>query len=293
MHQVLDNDQIETEELTRHFTHKRKIQKRRQDIQRYYAKPSQTTLREKFEREHPASHSEIERRIQELRFPHPQPPKGMNYDIFNCPDRPPLRYPMAWNAIDVLSNWNPDNTAFPDPETRPGSFIYQGLCAFDWNKPEHRKLIDTYREHEAPFIMLNHPQVQETAFRWTTPNYLENLIGTDPQRNEYSHSNHFMFWRINGPAQPFVRTHPDWVPLTKNVKLTYKEWSRHADEIEQLSDEEQVDADHWYFRLNGGLPEPNPFLYDELPFFQPTDEPTLFMVDSGQHRGINCKLSVV
>ncbi len=43
---------------------------------------------------------------------------------------------------------------------------------------------------------------------------------------------------------------------------------------------------------NAALPQLNPYLYDELPFFQPSDTPTLFMVDSRQQRGINCRLGM-
>jgi hypothetical protein len=230
-----------------------------------------------------------------------------NYDIHDCPSIPPKGYPVTWNVLQVLEHWNPDVTSIPS------DFIYQSICVFDYENPNHRQSIRTYRNAELPFVMVNHPEVMNTSFRWSffSPQYMDALVGTIPHRNEYSTSNHFLFWRTNGPEQPTYnkRQHTHWKAPTKFVNLTFSEWYTRAIRLEQnLSNptdpsttfqqqQQQANTEHWYFRLNSNWfneNDNNLYLYDELPFFKPSIDfsPTLFMVDSRQHRGINCRFGM-
>jgi hypothetical protein len=215
----------------------------------------------------------------------------MTYDIFACPEQPPLAYPVEWNALTVLDHWKIDDTELPT------DFIYQGLCVFDWENTQDRVTMQTYRAAELPFVLRNHDQVMQTAERWSTPGYLQDLLGHAAQRNEHSTSNHFMFWRTtttttntnSAAAKP-------WRPPTEYVTLSYAEWLQKAQELEEqtkTSQEDQSKHEHWYFRLNGAQSQNlNTFLYQELPFFQAQDEPTLFMVDPDGERGINCRFGM-
>jgi Cupin-like domain len=259
------------------------------------------------------------------------------YDVWNCPtDRIPPHYPYAWKAMDVLRHWNPDITS------PPHNTIHQSLCVFDWRRPEHRSAVYLYRDAEVPFVLRQHDDVTATAYRWSQPNYLARLLsnrndgigdnsttGTiaTKQRNEHSTNNHFMFWRLRPKPKRFRRdgvshgnepaaaeqsppTENGFVPPTDNVELTFDEWLQRARALEHVTDEEQVTMEHWYFRLNAGLPKFNTYLYDELPMFQPVFDDTdradansnqdqtdyqqrpLFMVDSAQQRGINCRFGM-
>jgi Cupin-like domain len=261
------------------------------------------------------------------------------YDVWNCPtDRIPPHYPYAWRAMDVLRHWNPDVTSAP-----PHNAIHHSLCVFDWRRPEHRSAVYLYRDAEVPFVLRQHDDVTATAYRWSQPNYLSRLLsnrndavsnsttgGTiiaTKQRNEHSTNNHFMFWRLPPKPKRFRRDSPhnviesppspptenNFVPPTDNVELTFDEWLHRAHALEHVTDAEQVTMEHWYFRLNAGLPKFNTYLYDELPMFQPVfDESNgggggdaksnpdqtdyqqrpLFMVDSTQQRGINCRFGM-
>jgi oxalate decarboxylase/phosphoglucose isomerase-like protein (cupin superfamily) len=273
----------------------------------YTPNASVTTLRQAFEREHAAvTDTDMLEYIAALRTPDPATDPVMDYDIYNCPvHAPPLHYPVAWNAMTtVLRHWNPDHTVLPS-----NGRIYQSVCVFDWTNAEHRDIaVPTYRAMELPFVLRNHPEVVRTAYRWSSssqPDYLQQLLGDDTHRNEHSVNNHFMFWRLSAAAQQQQQqrgggARKPFQPPTDNVPLSFAEWLKHAQQLERMTDEEQVGAEHWYFRLNAALPNTNTFLYDELPFFQPhsnknnvnTNTTSLFMVDSTQQRGINCRFGM-
>jgi len=264
------------------------------------------TQRELFEAKYPPTDSErIRSAVAKLRKPEPETvsPGDMKYDIRNCPPIPPAGYPYEWKLVDeVLTNWNPDDTSMP-------TGIYQGLCVFDFDKPTDRIKILAYRKAEVPFVTRNQPELLKAVERWNSyenesdpsSSYLHRLIGNKPQRNEYSKNNHFMFWRLakGGKNKTNLRgkrpnnqiVPPDWAPPTKNVELSFAEWYDHAAEIEKLSPEEQVQHEHWYFRLNADYLRVNNYLYDEFPMFVPDlnhpDE--IFMSVPEEARGINCR----
>lgn len=221
--------------------------------------------------------------VDAMRQPLPSTVSNMTYDIFGgCPDAPPKGYPKEWNLVKMLKAWNPDDTDVP-PE------IYQGLCVFDWDVDKAKAM--AYRKAEVPFVLRNHPEVMKASERWNHPNYLQNLLGSTPQRNEYSRNNHFMFWRTKN-----LRSTPTgWKPPTENVKLNFKEWYAHAKELEALPNRSKyhVNKEHWYFRLNADYDLANQYVFDELPIFIPdVDHPTEFMVQPEQQRGINCRFGM-
>lgn len=85
---------------------------------------------------------------------------SLYYDIYNCPDHPPLGYPFAWNLMKIFKNW-------PAADTNPRSRIYQGLCVFDYQKDYQKAL--AYRQAEVPFVVINDPAVARTVERWNVP----------------------------------------------------------------------------------------------------------------------------
>ena len=202
----------------------------------------------------------------------------LSYDIRRCPDVVPNEYPVQWNIVDVLSNWNPDNTTVPTK-------IYQGICVLDWNDPAQQNIAQAYQQAERPFVILNHPELWRTAERWSHYDYLHQLLGGDDSmyRNEHSKDNHMPYWKLQG----FQRPPRGWVPPTENVKLTYADWYAKALQLENPR-ENITSAEHWYFRLNGAFKGEHDFLYDELPMFLPTQK-SIFMVDNEAQRGINCR----
>lgn len=234
--------------------------------------------------------------LDPLRVPQSLPPTDFaQYDILNCPDTPPAGYPYEWNLVQLLQHWGIDDTDIPP------DYLHQGLCVFDWTT-DHKK-VRTYRQAEVPFVLQNHPDVMQTASRWSTPGYLQDLLGDTVQRNEHAFTNHFMFWRpFPGMAQAKQK------PPTDTVELSYAEWLEKATALD-LEPGNEPQRERWYFRLNGERhSETNMYLYDELPFFLVHDDDdgnknkktssssstpsTLFMVDPLAERGINCRFGM-
>jgi hypothetical protein len=112
----------------------------------------------------------------------------LQYDVFDCPNKPPPRYPFDWNLMRILNRWNVDDARVP-------ANVHQSVCVFDWERDRHK--IRAYRDAEVPFVVSNDPSVLRTVERWNVPNYLETLIGPEPHSCERSSSNHFLFFRSN------------------------------------------------------------------------------------------------
>ena len=220
------------------------------------------------------------------------------YDIYNCPDTPPEGYPYAWNMVQLLQNWKPDNT------TRPSSnLIHQSICVFDYTTDYNKAM--AYRKAELPFIVIHDPAVAETVERWNTPGYLPRLMGSVLHRTEYSENNHFMYF-VPPPKNKHVRKSrmtkniipPDWKAPTKLIRMSYLEWLRHAN----VTDDTLLGPDHphWYYRLIGcGMTgndgscdtESSEYLFDELTFFQPRPD-QLYIVQPEEQKGIHCRFGM-
>lgn len=195
------------------------------------------------------------------------------YDIYHCPFEPPEQYPFAWNVVDVLQNWNPINETIPP-------YIYQGLCVFDFTIDMDKAL--HYRELELPFVVTNTPQIWQTAERWNRDNgtYLSQLLGdSNDNKVEHSTNHHFMYWKHKlGQNTP-----QDWKPPTDMQQLSFSEWLSKATSP-------TTPKDWYYFRYKAVYGELHSFLYNELPFFQPS--PSFFMVEPSHERGINCRFGM-
>jgi Cupin-like domain len=231
--------------------------------------------------------------VQEMIQHHPTTfDEDIPYDIFNCPDKPPLNYPYEWKTLKVLEHWNPEDTTIPDK-------LHQGLCVFDYRKDYVKAL--TYRTAELPFVVRHDPEVAVTVERWASPGFLETLMGDVMHRAEESKSNHFMFWvpgdakrRSKGGILPPSHEPPGWSSPTKMIRMTYHDFLLKAAHPKSHKDP------HWYFRLIGcGETGPtgncdsgsSEWLFDELTFFQPRTG-LLYLTDPTQQRGIHCRIGM-
>lgn len=224
------------------------------------------------------------------------------YDIHNCPSTPHANYPYAWNLLQILDHWNPDDPVIPKDQK-----IFQGLCIFDYNKDYEKAM--NYRRQEVPFVVINDPQVADTAKRWNAPGFMDRMLGDVMHRAEFSESNHFMYWNAGRKMRANSKNeHPDgrgtqsktmsnWQQPTKMMRMTYHDWLSHAN----LTEGETVGPHdpHYYFRLIGcGETGPmgecdkgsSEYLFDELPFFQPTEN--LYIVDPLEQKGIHCRFGM-
>ena len=210
-----------------------------------------------------------------------EPIASMGYDVFDCPSHPPEGYPAHWRIMDIIENWNPDDTS-------PREKIYQGLCVFT---PRDEEKALRYRDAEVPFVMRDDPLVLQAVERWAQPNYLEKLLNPlEKQRTEYNKAgNHFMFWRARTG-----KGYKGWTQPTENIKMAYGDWLEKA---RAPPEDLTVDKPHWYFRINGNICKDsescqngNEFIYEELPFFEP--KKSFYMVEPKQQRGINCRFGM-
>jgi hypothetical protein len=213
----------------------------------------------------------------------------MPYDVHNCPDDPPPNYPYAWNIKDVLDNWGTDDMI-------PKEAIYQGICVFDYETEKEKAL--KYGELELPFVVRDDPKVLRTVERWSQQGYMQKLLGKHTRyRTEYSPNNHFMYW--NKPKRKAVENHiieKDWKPPTEMSRMSFSNWLEHANVTD---DKLGSDNEHWYFRLIGcgemGKScdkDSSEYLFDELSFFQPTEDNPLYMVDPKKQKGIHCRFGM-
>lgn len=259
-------------------------------------------LRQEYDQIYPIDKDRTLEAVKKLRKRdyHPiPPPEEEYYDVHNCPFDPPDGYPYAWNIIEVLDHWPPDDPNPPDN-------VHQGICVFDY-KMDQAKVMH-YRDQELPFVVRGDPEVAATAERWNDPEYMAKLMNTVPHRTEYSPNNHFMYWmKPNLPTgtlakKPNHKVHRfgyhveapvNWTQPTEMMRMAYDEWLSHAN----VSDEELGPSKpHWYYRLIGcgeqgkcdmGSSE---YLYDELTFFQP--RPQLYLVEHQKQKGIHCRFGM-
>eukprot|EP00536_Pseudo-nitzschia_multiseries_P009841 jgi/Psemu1/24409/gm1.24409_g len=219
-------------------------------------------------------------RVAKLRLPRrlETVDKDIPYDVHRCPPRIPENYPYSWSILEVLGKWNPDDTEIPET-------IHQGLCAIDWSDPEQRKIAVHYRESEVPFIVKNHPVIWKAADRWSDYDYLHSKLGDKPYRNEHSHNNHMMYWKLRGKR----KGPPGWKPPTEDIKISFPDWYKKAQALEH-DPESSPTTEHFYLRLNAAWENAHDWVFKELPFFNPTLQNDIFMVDPTDARGINCRL---
>jgi hypothetical protein len=211
------------------------------------------------------------------------------YNVLDCPDTPPPGYPFAWNVLEMLDHW-------PVDETTPRTIIHQGLCVFDYRTDYDKAM--TYRNAEVPFIVDKDPAVAKTTERWNTPGYMQQLLGDEEHRTEYSENNFFMYFNpVSKKRRMRSQKHkiPEgWKEPTTMTWISYKSWLAHANVTD---DELGPDKPHWYFRLfgDGVVTEKHEkhssdYLFDELPFFQPKE--SLYLVEQDMRWGINCRFGM-
>lgn len=215
----------------------------------------------------------------------------IGYDPYNCPDDPPENYPAEWLTLDIIENWNPD-------DTEPRSHIYQGICVFDYDTEFDKAM--RYREMEVPFVIQNDPAVLRAVERWNEPGYLEEVIGDKARHTEYSVNNHFMYWTMprNKKGRGGKSHFPaEWSKPTEYIRMTYSEWLQKA--ISATETNLDKNSPHWYFRLigNGRMKADqrdveSEWIFDELTFFQPTEDNPLYLPEPKQQRGIHCRFGM-
>jgi hypothetical protein len=198
-----------------------------------------------------------------------------------CPDVPEPGYPKEYPILDLLNNWNTDETDIP-------AMHYNSLCYFDYQTERYKA--ENYRKAEVPFVVYNVPEVDTVVQKWRDVDYLSNKLKNIKYRSETSADNHFMYFRdtksrrvkgING-------TLVDWTPPTKPIQISFGDWLKVAVTGQNMSLEER---EHIYFRVTApSVSGPNSWLFEELSWFQP--KPSFFVVKPSDQRGIHCRFGM-
>ena len=216
----------------------------------------------------------------------PQMVNDVPYDVNDCPPIPPKGYPHSWPTVDILQNWNPNDYLSLADHTHA---IYQGICRFDAATEYDKALV--YRNAELPFVIRDDPVVLPTVERWNQPDYLTNMLGHERlYKTDLSSTNQLLFYNNNGAKKSVLEG--DWEAPTREVMMSYPDWLAKANTPN--GSELQPDKPHWYFKLDGkSQSRRDSYLFDELPFFNPTD-PKFYMVDPpADGRGeINCRFGM-
>lgn len=196
----------------------------------------------------------------------------------HCPMKPTPAYPNAYSMIDILNNWNTDNTEIPPQH-------YDSLCHFDYLNATQLQQAYNYRSAEKPFIVYNIPEVDEVVRKWNDLEYLSNLLGSKKYRTEMSKTNHFMYWRH--ARGKFLRTAEGrtWEEPTKIASTSFEKWLEVAVKGQNLTLDDRT---HEYFRVSSDAG--NSWLFDELPFFKP--KRSLFIVRPQDQHGIHCRFGM-
>eukprot|EP00596_Hydrurales_sp_CCMP1899_P003697 CAMPEP_0119045380 /NCGR_PEP_ID=MMETSP1177-20130426/39290_1 /TAXON_ID=2985 /ORGANISM="Ochromonas sp, Strain CCMP1899" /LENGTH=776 /DNA_ID=CAMNT_0007017035 /DNA_START=164 /DNA_END=2491 /DNA_ORIENTATION=+ len=202
--------------------------------------------------------------------------KSKPYETTECPSKPLPGYPKAYNMINVLDNWNADNTEIP-------AFHYDSLCHFDYQNVTDLEKAMAYRTAEVPFIAYNIPELDAVAKKWNSLDYLEKRLGKKTYRTETSKDNHFMYWHAGLPFK--LPNGEKWKPPTGLVQITFEEWLETAVKGQNKTLDNRT---HQYFRVSSDMN--NNWLFDELPFFKP--KKSLMMVEPQEQRGIHCRFGM-
>jgi len=185
-----------------------------------------------------------------------------------------ITYPQTFSAIDVINNWNPDNTEIPDKH-------YDTLCHFDFQNAAQQKLAFEYRDAEVPFVVYNVPEIDAVVKKWSDLDYLQKKLGSRQYRTEKSDSNHFMYWNSGKQSSRFK----NWKEPTKIIKSTFEDFIEVAIKGQNITLEERK---HEYFRVSSDAG--NPWVAEELAFFDP--KPSLFIKEPSEIRGIHCRFGM-
>ena len=197
---------------------------------------------------------------------------------------PPRDYPKEYPIMDLISNWNPDNTEIPAQH-------YDSLCHFDFSDPQQLKAAENYRKAELPFIVYNIPEVDGVVKKWSDIDYLNKRLKNQRYRSETANSNHFMYFRENrrNKAIGVNGTEERWDPPTGTTQITFEDWLKVA--VRGQSEPDISKREHIYFRVTAPDSKgPNKWLFEELDFFQP--KKSFFMVSPSEQRGIHCRFGM-
>ena len=185
------------------------------------------------------------------------------FNLPACPDAP--AYPQTVPMVELLNNWNPDDTAVPPRH-------YNTLCRFDYQRDYD--LATRYQEAEVPFVVHNIPALDDAAANWQTPGYLEERLEDQPFRVEISATNHFLYHN-RGRS-------PDYVPPTRVERWTYTQW---LDKVKETS-HANASTEHYYFRVSQNE---HAMIQEDLSSVFDMSKPNFFLRDPRKTKGIHCR----
>jgi hypothetical protein len=202
-------------------------------------------------------------------------------------------YPKMFSLVDILNNWNPDDTEIPDHH-------YDTLCHFDYSDEKQREIAFTYRDAEVPFVAYNIPEVETVVKKWSDIDYLHRRLGSKKYRTELSKDNHFMYWN-GGPKKAAAarkissnlndgKEEQPWRPPTEISETSFEDFVETAVKGQNQTLEGR---NYKYFRVTseGNNNDQNYWIQKELPFFGSNKE-SLIIKEPNEKRGIHCRFGM-
>jgi len=197
-----------------------------------------------------------------------------SFDRSSCPyEGPPENYPPEFPIMDVISNWNPDDTTIPPKH-------FASLCRFHYQS--ELSAAKAYREAEVPFIVYGVPSHLALAQeRWANASYLVKRFGSRRYLTEASANNHFMYFSGGGRGAP-----KGWTPPVENTQNSFGEWLAFA----LAQDNTTAESPHRYFRTHS---MESSWIAQDLAVLTPRgDKEHLLVVDHRAAKGIHCRFGM-
>lgn len=106
-----------------------------------------------------------------------------------------------------MNSWKPEINSIP-------SYHFGSICKFDYNSQS--EIAQKYYEKDLPFIIYNHPDVNQAILNWKNFNYLNSLFGKNTLYfSEFSKNDQQYYNNKNNPS-------------SKVQYLTFEEWIEFA-----------------------------------------------------------------
>lgn len=160
--------------------------------------------------------------------------------------------PEYFRLGDLLSAWNPDDTAparWVESAAHPSKG--KGLARFDYSNKQQRELALQYRKAEIPFLVYNVPELQHAISDVFTLPKLQQNIGNEAVSVEKISSNNYMFYHDRS-IQQVHKQYPEWTPPQEDMLMTFEEFLGEVRRAESSPDYINSSIPLYYYTISAG-----------------------------------------
>lgn len=157
--------------------------------------------------------------------------------------------PTYFKLGDLLSAWNPDDTAparWLESAAHPSKG--HGLARFDYSDVKQRRIALQYRDQELPFVVYNVHELDEAITEAFTPAKLSERLGKGDILVERIQTNNYLYYHAKKP-ELVHNQFPDWQPPQEDIAMTYQEFLQEVSRAEARSDYINSSIPLYYFTI--------------------------------------------